>query len=379
MEWTVNGDRLDRVVHVVPHFPFQQEALGDQAGILGRRLREWEDGPSASVYVGAGWKPVSEVPEGVRGRNLTDRRDADVLHETLVDSIGSDSRTVVLVQYSGYGYAPSGAPGWLVDALSSFRESHPDVPVATMFHELYAMGAPWRKSFWYSPFQRRVAIRLAALSDGVMTNRFSHREWLFRHVSRRDTPVYFNPIFSNVGEPDELPAWDEREPSAVLFGRRKEGVYRGRGDFRSLLERLSISRVEDVGLLHSGLEDRIRDLPVEPRGILPAGEISRILSRASLGLLAESPVRLPQSSVAAAYLAHGVPVLLFTSDDRSASRPYTRGEHFRTAAELLASEGPGEILRKLGAEGRRLYRRRLHSRHAAERTMRMFERMGPGG
>ena len=37
-----------------------------------------------------------------------------------------------------------------------------------MFHELYAMGWPWRKAFWYSAAQRALSAALAcAVGDGL--------------------------------------------------------------------------------------------------------------------------------------------------------------------------------------------------------------------
>src|SRR5262245_42265036 len=57
----------------------------------------------------------------------------------------------LLLHYVNYGYSPRGCPFWLVRGLSGWRRQRPQARLLTVFHELYALNAPWRSSFWLSP------------------------------------------------------------------------------------------------------------------------------------------------------------------------------------------------------------------------------------
>ena len=124
--------------------------------------------------------------------------------------IGSDDS--VILQMSGYGFSKRGTPLWLLSELEK-RRAHIK-KFGVFFHELYAMGPPWRSSFWLSPVQRYVSRRLAELADFWMTNREGSADWLMRYAS--DKPHAVLPVFSKFGELDAVTK--ERKPVAVIFG-----------------------------------------------------------------------------------------------------------------------------------------------------------------
>ena len=80
-----------------------------------------------------------------------------------------DAETVLL-HYSGYGYAPRGAPLWLVEGLERWKEHRARRRLIVMFHETWASGLPWQSSFWLCPLQRWCVARIARLADAVVTN-----------------------------------------------------------------------------------------------------------------------------------------------------------------------------------------------------------------
>jgi hypothetical protein len=247
----------------------------------------------------------------------------NVIHQ-LADE--ADTPTVVLLQYSGYGYAPRGAPLWLLRALQRACGEN-GVPLITMFHELYATGPPWSSAFWLSPVQRYVAAQLARLSSAVVTNRAKSATWLRRYVLP-ETPVRVQPVFSNVGEPEHLLPWDEREPYAVVFGGRsmKVRLYDAlQPDHLRMMRDLGISRIIDIG--SSGVAPKtIHGTPVEERGIQPAESISALLSNARAGLLHYPVDYLTKSGILSGYVAHGAVPLIFSPS--RLTEAIHEGQHF---------------------------------------------------
>jgi hypothetical protein len=116
------------------------------------------------------------------------------------------------------------------------------------------------------------------------------------------------PIFSNIGEPDPVPAFVEREAVCVLFGRgdtRRRTYERFRRYFDEL-RMLSIERLIEIGVepeTTAGLE---WPFPVARLGSRKASEVSAIMARVKYGLF-ECPVHIAgKSGVLAALAAHGI-------------------------------------------------------------------------
>lgn len=304
---------MSHLLHIVPHLPPRVSGVGDAALVLGERVEEVSEGSVVSSYIAAGWD--AGIPSSVVGAlDLTGRRDAHVLAE----AISERAPGAVLLHYVGYGYARRGTPLWLLDALQQLRRTHPDVRRVTMFHELYAMGPPWQSSFWTSPMQRRIAAEVAQLSDGLLTNRTASADWLRLHAP--GTPVKVCPVSSGVGEPETVRQWAEREPVAIIFGGpgQRGAVYSKTGKpVRRILDRAGIKRVWDIGP-PAGAPDTYAGRPVELLGRLDATDVGERLQAARIGLLDYPPAFVTKSSIAGAYLAHGVPMLTVNSDRRPA-------------------------------------------------------------
>jgi hypothetical protein len=245
-----------------------------------------------------------------------------------------------------------------------------------MFHELYATGPPWTSAFWVSALQRLVAAWLARMSAGILTNRASARPWLRRYRASAAVPIRVQPVFSNVGEPNTLPAFDERTRQIVVFGGggRKAAIYdENRPLLRRLVERNGFSRVLDLGPARGSVPSG--EPWSRPLGVCPEGEISDRLASVSLGVLSYPGSRLGKSGVAAAFAAHGVPFLLLDEENVGGDTdPYVEGEHF-LRGDGMARSGialPNERLAEMSRSIRSLYENRLHSTHAARRFLRVL-------
>lgn len=223
-----------------------------------------------------------------------------------VDWAGYDA---VLLQYSGYGYARRGAPLWVLQWLR--QEKRHIRRLGVFFHELYAMGPPWRSEFWVSPLQRYVARELAALSDFWLTNRQASANWLNAGGAHPLHAVL--PTSSGVGEL-RIPRM-ERSKDVVVFGGAglRIATYRKAGDALQTWAAISNAVVHDIGppIADSETQVLLNRLPVHQHGKLSIDAVSRQLAAAQFGLAAYPLDFAAKSSVIGAYCAHGMcPIIL---------------------------------------------------------------------
>jgi hypothetical protein len=237
----------------------------------------------------------------------------------LLEGVGEAG--TVLLHYANYGYQRRGCPTWLVEGLERFRGR-----LATVFHEVWASGPPWRSSFWLLPAQRRLAARLARRSEALATTLEIYAGLLRPWTAGKAVAIL--PVFSTVGEPAAVPGFGGRSRRMVVFG--GAGV-RGRawGRFLPELARavrmLAIEEVLDAGPAIP-VPAAVAGVPVRPLGVLANAGVSDLLLGSAAGFLAYPPDFLPKSTIFAAYCAHGtLPVCAW--DRHPADRvPYWTGE-----------------------------------------------------
>jgi len=228
---------------------------------------------------------------------------------TLADnSVRPDSQSTfsLLIHFSGYGYERRGLCFWLLREIGQAKAQLGDrLRVVTMFHELFASGPPWRSAFWLSPLQARIARRLARKSDAIWTNTESHGRWLREQVGP-STPITVQPVFSTVGEPEQLAPTTGREPSLVVFGSpsTRRRALDALLPYVESLERQGITEIIEVG---SGEASPWTATGLKPRflGRMEKPDLRALLERAAYGLIEYPPNCLGKSTVFAAYAAHG--------------------------------------------------------------------------
>lgn len=219
---------------------------------------------------------------------------------------GGARTLTVVVHFSGYGYARRGMCQWLVDELRVLRARHGDaLRLLVVFHELFASGMPWRSAFWLAPLQSSIARRLARLADGLWTNTVHHADWL-RGAVGDEVPLHVRPVFSNVGEPVDLPSWGERRPQVVVFGSAatRRRALSALHDNEPALAGLGITQLVEVGDGPGQSAMRL-DLPTRHLGRLSTQALGALLCMSQFGLLEYPACYLGKSGVFAAYAAHG--------------------------------------------------------------------------
>jgi hypothetical protein len=351
------------LAQIVPTLPPPVEGVGAFALTLASALERLEGLETRFVVGDPRWTPGGGA--GHRCEALPSHS-SDALAEALdVRAGGEDGgRTAaVLAHYVNYGFQRRGCPLWLVRGLERWRRQDPARRLVTVFHEVYAFGPPWRSSFWLFPFQRLLARRLLAASDGAITS-------LERYVGRLGRPapnegVEVMPVFSTVGEVASPSKLSDRRRMLVVFGGRgvRERAY---GPFLRGLEqvctKLGIEVVHDVGPPTAATPGRVAGRRVERHGVLAADAVSALLGGAFAGFLAYPPGFLPKSTIYAAYVAHGVlPVCAWSGGNSRAPGP--RVPQFWVPTESISSGLSGE-LQAIAAAAHTWYQGHSVGRHA---------------
>ncbi len=293
------------VTSLITRLPPAIDGVGDYALNLALRLRQDFDIETHFVVGAPTWAGATQI----EGFSLAQVSVCSA--NTLLSLLPSDHHrpTVVLLHYVNYGYAKRGCPFWLIDGLQHWRTLGVNRSLMTMFHEVYASGPPWSSSFWLSPLQRNLAARLATLSDRCLTSREGYAKLLYELSLGKQTQIPALPVFSTIGEPDQVPPLVERERRVVVFGSRSNRLRVYRESFAELeltCQLLGIKEIWDIGPLTSLTLSAVNSVPVVQLGQRSAAEISGFLLNSLAGFFDYNPDYLAKSTIFAAYCAHGL-------------------------------------------------------------------------
>lgn len=358
-----------RCIHIVPGLPPAVGGVSDYAMVLTRQLVSASREKLEPVLVHAGWRVANTIDVEYSTLDLSGSCSALRLCRNLRQlAAETNGRIVVLLEYSGYGYAKRGAPLWLARGLRRVCGDN-EIPLVTIFHEISASGPVWSSAFWLAPVQRWVSRTLLRMSQTVLINRPSGADRL-RSWTQNPAKISFQPVFSNVGEPESCPSLGERENYAVAFGGadEKDELYAQSETLRQIFEKNDIDRLVDVGPPPSTGPEI--DVAHEVKGIKPSEVVSGYLERARLGFAHRRLDLLTKSGVVAAYLAHGVPPVILPNGNAEHPPVLSLGTHFETL-ERAGSESIdwGEMSR----QGYTWYREEAQSQKAAGKVLRAID------
>lgn len=337
-----------KILQIVPQLPPVICGVGDYALEL---ARAWRPHGVDTCFLGCdpAWQGEGrEFPCATVAR-----RSGAALCESLVMLHGSQKYDCVVLHFSGYGYGRRGAPVWMVNGLKLWRQRMPTFPLLTMFHELYATGAPTSSAFWFGPVQKWVCAQLALLSTHLRTNRTASASWLCKVVPEKEGKVRVLPVFSNFGEMPAAAPPSTRPAHLVVFGHQANEWPLLQNSLLFLLRSLRPTRLT---ILRQGLNlphECSHTMEVVQKEALPAPEVSRILCSAAYGILAYHPEYLGKSGILAAYCAHGVAPLLVNVD--GALPEGLEVNRHVLAASAIAGPLPGAALDRISQEGRNWY------------------------
>jgi hypothetical protein len=293
-----------RVTTIITSLPPAIDGVGDYALHLARRLRQNFDIETDFIVGDPKWAGARQI-EGFAIAQVS-----ACSANALLSVLPSESATPVLLHYVGYGYAKRGCPIWLVDGLQRWQGANIERSLVTMFHEVYAYGRPpWTSSFWLSPLQRNLAARLAKLSDRTLTSRQGYAKLLYELSLGKQTQIPALPVFSTIGEPEQVLPLAQRKPRVVVFGSPSNRLRVYRESFAQLsqiCQCLGIEEIWDVGPSVSLGLSSVNGVPIVELGQQSATEISNILLNSLAGFFDYHPDYLGKSTIFAAYCAHGL-------------------------------------------------------------------------
>jgi hypothetical protein len=163
--------------------------------------------------------------------------------------------------------------------------------------------------------QRNLASRLAVLSNRCLTSTQAYAKLLNELSLGKHTEIPTLPVFSNIGEPQQVLPLTKRDRRIVVFGSpsNRQRVYQeSLAQLELTCQLLGISEIWDIGPSTSLTLSTINGIPVVELGQRSAAEISGILSNSLVGFFdypcdyRVKSTYLTKSTIFAAYCAHGL-------------------------------------------------------------------------
>lgn len=300
--------KSSEIIQIVPQLPPSINGLGDYALNLARQLRQDYEIETRFVVGNSNWQGATTVEDfSIEKVSI---HSAEALFQLLSTYSDRSDAISILLHYVGYGYAKRGCPAWLIEGLERWKNHAVDSQLVTMFHEIYASGKqPWTSVFWLSRQQRHLAARLAQLSDRCFTNKQLYAEILQQLSRGKHTQISTLPVFSNIGEPEQLPPLIKRHRRLVVFGGYSNRLQVYRKFIKQLsqaCQQLGIEEIWDIGPSIGLTLSLINQVPIVEMGERSASEIGEILSHSLAGFFCYPANFLAKSGIFAAYCAHGL-------------------------------------------------------------------------
>jgi hypothetical protein len=356
------------LIQLVSTFPPHVCGIGDYAFRLAPALRTL--GIDSSFLAAMRGNVVGERDiDGFVARSLPEQS-----AEALDEALSSDAADILLLHYNGYGYAERGAPVWLVQGLRRWKAGASRRRLVVMFHEVWAFGPPWTSPFWLFPLQRAIAAAILGLADAFLTSADLYAARL-RTLAPDRSPVAVLPVPSNIGEPNNLPLIETREPLAVVFGQHfaRERVYAHIADFMPILRAAGIEGILDIGPSVSDRAIAQCPLPVTRCGYLQPASASAAMLDARFGLVDYRLDLAAKSGIFAAYAAHGLVPLVRSTTSKEADGL----RHGINLVHTCKGPMPGEAMQRLAAAAHLWYQDHAVE-HAALRFAQALDPAFPG-
>lgn len=286
---------MQRVVQIVPSLPPSVCGVGDHALRLGRLLSSCCEVAYCTLQPES---PELEAEFCV----IPERTEAGL--NVALQTLCKESPVVLILHYSGYGYARWGLCRWLLKGLELFLTSRPDCRLLTMYHELWASGSLFCSSSWSFPIQKRLAKSVCRLSDRVRTNRQESCELLAGSGEKLERFTVF-PVVSNFGESKELPAWKDRNRDMILFRPPPYGNPSSKTFWDAWQQAVVDLNISST--IVAGTPQPTPDHPsIEKIGFITEADSFELLQRCRYSMIEYYPGYFAKSSILAAYAAHGV-------------------------------------------------------------------------
>jgi hypothetical protein len=309
-----------KILTLVPTLPPTINGLGDYAYLLAKSLKGIYS--LDTIFLNSDHKYINTYLDGFSIEIFKDKNS-----KTFRDLLISYNPNVLIINYVGYAYSKHGIPFWLTKALIQWKRTKADCTIITIFHELYASGLPWQKSFYLNFLQKSIAYKLFNLSNHVITN----TEITFDILKKIDSEksIYFIPVFSNITRCKQLKEFKARDNNLIIFGSAalRSKLFRNILLMTEWVEKLKIDKIIEIGPSRAEGVNSINGIPIFNSGVLSDSDISVILNNSKYGMLDYPTHLLSKSGVFGAYASHGVVPIIINGDNRGESL-LQNGKHF---------------------------------------------------
>jgi len=309
------------ILQIVSGFKPSVDGMGDFARRLGDTL--WRRNGIRSHFLVYRTPKAAFDSQEIQPNTLSYPAEASPASAYLaISALRSDRHfDCALLHYGPYGYSSVGEPAQFVALIEELART---MPVLVFFHETYASGMPWRRAFWTHRQQRSCIERLLKIALASFTSNAKYMRRLEK-MSRTGRPLIKIPIFSNIGEPDNLRPLAARRRQLVVFGQlvTRIRLYREQREaLESICRKLRIEAVVDVG---SGQSEHIppslAGISVQTTGWMDENALSQLMSDSIAGIIGYWPDVWEKSGVLAAYQAHALVPILVELEPRHIAAP----------------------------------------------------------
>ncbi len=313
------------LLQIVPMLPPAISGIGDYALLLARELQAEHGVETRFLNADPAWRGSEPFVAPFAG-NAVEERSAAALLRALERA---SSCQTVLLHYVGHGYEKRGCPFWLVRAMEQWR-LRSRARLIVLFHEVSGKGPIWTSGFWTESLQKSLARRLAQLADSLrITTEVTARRLRAMLPANSKIPLRVQPVFSTMGEPSTLPAFQERDRQMIVFGGggwRRSAYSRYLSSLQQACRQLRIEKVIDIGT-PIGLRPDL-SVPFVEAGVLPAREASELMLKSTAGFFMYPVLHIGKSTIFAAYCAHGMIPVTIAENAVSGDEGLHFGKHF---------------------------------------------------
>jgi hypothetical protein len=327
----------DKILQIIPSPPNCADGVADYALLLATQMLTDAQLKTQFLVFRIDLEMEPTIINGFPLMRLPDHQP-----QSLYSSVPKDI-DVIILHFSAYPYFNTslrgtlgkGTPFWLVDALKSLVQDR-KIKLIVMFHELPKLH--WKQFFFFNflnPIHSSVSRRLAQIADTIITNSTYQQAMLSKWSGKNVTKVQ---IFSNMGEPDAVPALTDRQRRLVIFGgSARTRIYQEH--FPALMEScklLGVTEIYDIGPPVPVPEYSDTEIKLIQKGFLSQPEISELLLTSLAGCLDyfRCPGGLGKSGVFSAYCAHGLVPILTEYDASEADEIYMNQNYLVLGSQL---------------------------------------------